>query len=143
MLRLIGKAAGKRLPHFPAGNIFPESEVVILGRERPRVHPVDVENAVQMIDLMLQDSGVPAGRLDHQWLGVFIESFHADPGGPRNNCCVACQAQTPFEELGRSPLGNGQCRIDQNLERYRPSIAFRSLLRRKPLNRLEKRFSAW
>ena len=47
------------------GSAVREAAVVLDGREAARVHPVAAHDATQVIDLVLQDSRVPAGGLDH------------------------------------------------------------------------------
>src|SRR5271165_1897376 len=54
----------KPRPNFLDGQTIQVPLMIVDGRERARVHPVDVERSVQVIDLMLQDARVPALGID-------------------------------------------------------------------------------
>ena len=56
---------------------FPVPAEIIECGERAQVHAVDVQRAVEVIDLVLQDSRVPSGRFDLLGLSAVIEAVHA------------------------------------------------------------------
>ncbi len=74
--------------------------MVVLGHEGAGLHPVYIQNAMQVIDLVLQNTCVPTGGVNRYRLALFVESFNMNSTRPWNDRGVAGHAQAPFEELG-------------------------------------------
>ena len=74
-----------------------------VGPSRPGAgeHAVDVEAAVEVVDLVLQDAGVPAGGVELERLAVAIERPHVHGRGPGDDGAVAVDAEAALEPLGR------------------------------------------
>src|SRR5437868_11310402 len=66
--------------------------------ERPRVHPVDVERPVEMIDLVLQDPGRPARDAPAVRCSVGGQPGHLDFGETRHLRAVPRHAQAALAE---------------------------------------------
>ncbi len=79
--------------------VAPAIQVVFYRHESARVHAVDVERAVQVIDLVLQDAGVPALGVDKLWFAVFIEIAHAHAAVARHLGGVSGDAEAALEEF--------------------------------------------
>ena len=53
--------------------------LVIFNRgKRLGLHDIHVEPAVEMIDLVLQNPRIPAGRFNHPRLSAFVEACHSN-----------------------------------------------------------------
>src|SRR5690349_7892954 len=76
--------SGKPEPvlHVLDWQLVPMAGEILHGRERSRVHPVDVHRAVQVIDLVLQDTRVPALGHDRLRLAILIETLDESTCGP-------------------------------------------------------------
>ena len=98
--------------------------VIVVSTQRTRLHPIDVEYAVQVIDLMLKDSGVPAGCVNRHGLRLFIQAFDSHLPGARDNRGETRDTQTALKEFGNLEVRKIQFRIDQHMERHRPALAF-------------------
>ena len=77
--------------HLGNGSIFPVAHVVVLSTKGARVHAIHIKHAAQVIDLMLQNSGVPPGRLDRHRFRSFIEGVYANLPGARNDGGKPCE----------------------------------------------------
>lgn len=64
--------------------------------KRLGLHDIGVEPAVEMIDLVLQNPRLPAGRFDHSLLSVFVEACHSNGARPRYLCHQSRDAETGF-----------------------------------------------
>ena len=111
--------------------------MIVMGRKRPRLHPVDVQDAVEVIDLVLKDSGIPTLRLDHDRVGSFVQTVHMNTPRTRDNRCKTRHAEATFEEFDRFVAVNDQLRINYNVERYWPAFPFSQLLGRELLNQVK------
>ncbi len=96
--------------------LTPAVGVVLARHEGARLHAVNVEPAIQVIDFMLQDAGVPALGFDELWLAALIEAVHADTAEARHLGGVTFHAQAAFEELELRIVGNFQSWIDEDVK---------------------------
>ena len=62
-------------------------------------HPIDVERAMKVIDLVLQDAGVPALRLNAYLCAFFVQAVNHNVARTRNDGAESRQAETTFEEV--------------------------------------------
>jgi hypothetical protein len=67
------------------GFAFVEAGPVVEGGEGAGQHAIDVEGALEMIDFVLEDAGVPAGGLDELRFGALVEVLDADGVGTGND----------------------------------------------------------
>ena len=74
------------------------ARVVVDGRKASGLHSVNVQGSIEVIDLVLQDAGVPAGSLDDFRLALVIQAVNADLARARNKGDVACEAEASLEE---------------------------------------------
>src|SRR5688572_7376822 len=82
--------------------ILPALAVAGVHHERARQHAVDIEAPVQVVDLVLEDAGVPAARLDLDRLGALVQAGDPDGGVPGRQRPEAGDAQAALEEEARS-----------------------------------------
>ena len=115
--------------------VLPVAGEVIRGHERARQHAVDVEGSVEVIDLVLQDAGMPAGRVDYHGLAIVIQTFHAGPDGAGNDGAESGHAEASFEEFNACRLDLND-RIDNYGERDRPAVTLGKRLRVQPLEQV-------
>ena len=104
---------------FPGSFCFPESAVVIERTEAAAPHAVDVERAMQVIDFVLQDAGVPSIRLNAHRVALFVQAFDCDAAGTRHHGSEAWQAETAFKERGLRRLQKVKRWVDHNMKRDR------------------------
>lgn len=95
--------------------LFPMLIEIFHSHESSRVHPVDVERAVEVIDFMLEDASIPAACFNYFGLALVVQTIYAYAPGPRDDGGEASQAQTAFEKLDTLIL-QGDSRIDDHLE---------------------------
>ena len=69
MLERRGSEAAQLHANFVYRQVSPVLAVVVEGAEAAGFHAIDVEGAIQVVDLVLQDAGVPAGGFDHAGRG--------------------------------------------------------------------------
>ena len=67
--------------------------------EASTTHSVNVEAALQVIDFVLQDTGVPTGRMDDLRFSLRIEALNLDFPGAWRKGDQPWQAETAFKEL--------------------------------------------
>ena len=72
-----------RRTNFIDGMVAPVLRVVRHRRQRSRLHAVAAHDALQVIDLVLEDARVPAGRDLDDALAVLVERFDADLASAR------------------------------------------------------------
>src|SRR5271165_5181287 len=101
---------------------------IVYRHKRAGQHAVDVDGAVEMIDLVLQDSGVPAGGFDHLLLAVTPEAFDADAMRAGHYGGEAGHAQAAFEKLDRIAMERDYG-IDDDRKRNREAFALGEGLR--------------
>ncbi len=89
---------------------------------------VDVNGAIQVIDLVLKDAGIPARSFDLPWLGIFVETLHTNTAVTRNQRGVSVDAEAAFEKLDFLVPDGCQFRVDDDVERYGRTFAFGDLL---------------
>jgi ribosomal protein S28E/S33 len=90
-----------QVPNFGDGLILPVAIEVLNRHECAREHAVNVKGPVQMIDLVLQNSCIPARRMNDLGLTAVVETFHGDISRPRHHCSETIQAQAAFKEFDR------------------------------------------
>jgi len=61
-------------------------------------HPIDIQRGVQMIDLMLEDTGIPSRCFNDLRFSLMIETTDANLLCSRNKRSKATQAQATFKE---------------------------------------------
>jgi hypothetical protein len=106
------------------GFAFLEAGPVVQGGEGAGLHAIDVEGAVEMIDFVLEDAGVPAGGLDELWFGAFVEIFDADGAGAGNEGGKTGEAEAAFVEIPFFVAGVGDDGIDDDVKRNGAALAF-------------------
>ena len=86
-----------------------------------------------MIDLVLEDSGVPTRGFNHLRFSVLVEALDAHRASTRNYRRKSRQAEAAFVELDflRAHLSN--LRIDDDVKRHRFSFALGQLFARRIL----------
>ena len=97
-------------------------------RQRSGLDPVEVETSVEMVDLVLDETGRPPREDLVDWLTMLVEGLDPDgvvsghdPGEPWN-------AQAPFVEAHQVvTMHRLQCRIDQDCEGQRVPCPCRSI----------------
>ena len=90
---------------------LPVARIIVQRGEAVGVHAVDVESAVEVIDFVLEDAGVPAGGLDHAGTSAFIEALDADGAGARDGGHEAGDAEAAFEKFHVVVAYRGELRI--------------------------------
>jgi hypothetical protein len=108
--------------------LTPAIGVVLDGHEGARLHAVDVKFAVQMVDFVLQDSGVPSFGFDVLRIAMFVEAMHADAAEARHLGGVAIDAETTLEKFQLCIIGNFQSWIDEHVKGNRHTGAGTYLL---------------
>ena len=61
-------------------------------------HPIDIQRAAQMIDLVLKYAGIPSGSINDPRFSSMIEATDAHPLGSGNKRGKTGQAQSTFKE---------------------------------------------
>jgi len=79
--------------------------VVLQGRKTLGPHLIDIELAVQMIDLVQEYAGIPSGSIKDLRFSPMIEATDANLPRSWNKSSEAGQAQTTFKESLRG-FGN-------------------------------------
>src|SRR4029077_2897630 len=108
---------GNRLVAEPLPNLLhafalPVSLVIVQRHEAASTHAIHVNSSVQVIDLMLQDPGIPAGCTDAFRFRAFIEAFDCYLSRAWHQRCETVETQASFKELDRWFAGKGYPRID-------------------------------
>jgi len=73
--------------------------VVVRGHERPCVHTVDVQDPVQVVDLVLENAGVPPGAQRLVALALGIEPADPHRVGPLHQAAVTFDTQAPAKNV--------------------------------------------
>ena len=81
---LSGFLIHKQIFNFLRSLALPIPIEVIERGQCARVHVVDINGAVQVVDLMLQNARVPSRGRDHLLLARLVETFNCDSVGTRN-----------------------------------------------------------
>src|SRR4029079_6645115 len=81
---------------------IPKPINVFHGGKCTRLHPVDVQRSVQMIDLMLQDTCVPTLRCYCYWLCPLVQTLHTNVCSTTYHSTKTHDAETTFKEIDRS-----------------------------------------
>src|ERR1019366_5980617 len=89
------------VPEFLRRRVLPARFEILAISKGPRQHAVDVERAVQMVDLVLQDACIPAAGAYCDRFGAFIEAVDTHGEGAWHNRREAGQAEAAFEEFHR------------------------------------------
>src|SRR5438552_42979 len=85
-----------------------------------------------MIDLVLENSRVPAGGIDHYRLGLLVEAFDLYRCSTPNQRCKSRHAQASLKELHYF-LDYCELGVDHNMKRHRRSTPLgKQLLRKIP-----------
>ena len=109
---------------FGDGLCFPEAIQIFERGEGARVHFVDVERAVKVIDFMLEDASVPAGGEDGFLFGVFVPVGDADLARSRDKGGEAGEAEAAFEELDGVVADEFDFGVDDDVERDGAALFF-------------------
>ena len=96
---------------------------IIEGGEGAAAHAVDVQRAVEVIDLVLQDARVPASRFDLLGLSAVVKAIHPHAVRPVHHCGEAGHAQAALEEFGTLIAERGNLGIDDHVEGNGPAFA--------------------
>ena len=83
-----------------------------------------------MIDFVLQNSSIPAFRINHTRFSSFIHTLDVYGKGTRYQRHKSGETEAPFEKRNFSSVGNRQLRVDNDMERDRGSFPCRKLLGR-------------
>jgi len=70
----------------------------------------------QVVDLMLQDSGIPANCLDPLAFRMFIQVFHGAPSRPRHNRRISRHTQTALKEFESCVVRRNNPRINYDVK---------------------------
>ena len=111
------------------GFAFVEAGVVVEGGEGAGLHAVNVEGAVEVIDFVLEDAGVPAGGLDELGLGALVEVFHADGAGAGDDGGETGEAEAAFVEIFHFVARVDDHGIDDDVKRDGAALAFGEIVR--------------
>src|SRR5580658_6154813 len=79
--------------------VLPVTLEVFAPHERSRQHPVDVKRAVEMVDLVLQNAGIPAAGVNRHRLGALVQAIDSDGKRARHNGGEPGQAQASLEKF--------------------------------------------
>ena len=85
---------------------------------------------------MLEYPSVPPGSLNRLVLSMFIQIFHSDGSGTRNDRGETGQTKAAFVEINRIIPRESDLRIDDHVERHSLPLLFGNLLRRQPFQQL-------
>ena len=91
------------------------------------LHDIGVEPAAEMIDLVLQNPRIPAGRFDHPRLSVFVEACHSNGARPCYHCHQSRDAETALVEGNIRRCEQIYMRIDDYVEVDGYSLALAQL----------------
>src|SRR5580658_4405078 len=80
-------------------HVLPVPAEVVDAHEGSRLHMIDVEAAIQMIDLMLQDAGIPALSLHAPRLAAFIQVFDGHLPRTFHQGAETGQTEAAFKEI--------------------------------------------
>ncbi len=80
-----------------------------------------------MVDLVLQNARIPARCLDAHRLTKMIQGLDQHPASARYNPRETGKAQTTFKESNFRRRDEMDSRIEQNMKRHRPALAFRQV----------------
>src|ERR1700733_2279835 len=98
---------------------------VIDAHEGPRLHSIDIEESMQMIDLMLQDAGMPALGLNSLRLTQLVPIFDDHLPRPFHQRAESGEAQAALEKLHLLVGLIDNAWVDENLKRNGLALAFR------------------
>src|SRR6185436_3147363 len=96
--------------------------------EGTSVHPVQIQRAIQVIDLVLQDPGVPALGVDGHRLTAVVEGIDAHRQGAGDLGQKAGDAQATLGEDSGSLLHHLEAGVDDDVEGDRGAAADGQLL---------------
>src|SRR6202050_4899626 len=103
---------------------FVEAGAVFPGGGSGGVHAVNVEGAAEMIDFVLQDTGVPAAGLDELGFGARVQILDADGAGAGHDGGKTGEAEAAFVEIFLFLAGVGHHGIDEDVKWDRAALAF-------------------
>lgn len=118
-----GSADAEMFLYFFNGPALPKSIDIFDVRERARLHPVDVQRSVQVIDLVLQDACVPALRRNRDWFRSLVQTLHAHAGTATDDRRIALNTETSFEEVDTAFADERELRVDNHVEIDRRSLS--------------------
>ena len=72
---------------------------ILNGHQCTSFHSIDVQRAVQMIDLVLKNARVPTLRVDSYFFTPFIQTFNTNIQRAIHDRLVAFDAKATFEKL--------------------------------------------
>ncbi|EAU63665.1 hypothetical protein STIAU_2225 [Stigmatella aurantiaca DW4/3-1] len=103
--------------------------MVLGGGEAPGLHPVQVEPPFQVVELVLENAGVPAlGHQGHRG-PVLVQRLHADTARPGHQRREAGHAQTPLVKFHQRRILHHQRGVDEDVEVHRLAFARGQVLR--------------
>jgi hypothetical protein len=108
--------------------------VIVGGGEGPRAHEIDIQDAAQVVDFVLQDSGVPSVRFNNDGLGLLIQAFDSNAFGAGHDRGESCHAETSFEKFRGLLSFHSQFRINQDVKRNGAALTLGRLLGRELLD---------
>jgi GNAT superfamily N-acetyltransferase len=108
--------------------IQPVLLVIFHRHERPRIHVVNVNPAVQMVDLMLQNARIPPAGIDGFLLALFVQAFHPYAMGTGHQSHQAVKAQTSLKEFNLVVVEQGDFRIDDHMKCNHGALAIGKLV---------------
>src|SRR5277367_392132 len=118
------------------GFAFVEAGVVVEGGEGAGLHAVNVERAVEVIDFVLQDAGVPTGGWDGLRLTVLVQILDSNAARPGDDGGKAGEAEATFVEILFFVAVIGDHGIDDDVKRDGPTLALGKVLRRQSFQQI-------
>ena len=118
------------------GLSFVEAGVVVEGGEGTGLHAIDVESAVEMVNFVLEDAGVPAGGLDELSLSVFVEILDSNGTRSGNDGGKTGEAEAAFVEILFFVAGVSDHGIDDDVKRDGTALALGKLLGRQSFQQI-------
>jgi hypothetical protein len=100
-------------------------------RERPRDHAIDVQRAVEVVDLVLQDARRPPAHVHRLRLPALVEPRHLDLRVALDQRRIPVDAQAPLEEHPPRLPDRPQHRIDKDPDRDLHALALADLVGRQ------------
>ena len=84
------------------------------------VHSIDVESALQVINFVLENPGIPSVGIDGSRFSPLVQVFNADSLRPRHDGGKTRQAEAPLMELDFILSGPNDLGIDEHVKWHRP-----------------------
>ncbi len=118
----------ERLGRSGGRSAGPSLGVVVNRRQRSGLGPVEVQTTVEMVDLVLDDTGRPPREDLVDWLTMLVEGLDPDGAVSGHDPGDTGNAQAPLVKAHQVVIMHRlQCRIDQDGEGQRVSFPCRSI----------------